>query len=334
MTDSAVRAAPSTAGSAPGSVAGPVPSGGSTAERRRRRASGVVSTYDFRRPITLSREKARLLTIAFESYARQASTVMTAALRSVCPVDLVSVDQVAYGDYVDTLAPLTYLTMFSMEPVPQTAVLETPLAVTMSCIDNLLGGLGTGEQPQRPLTDLEGAVVRRLYDRLVAEMRYAFSSLVSVEPHVLAVEYNPQLAQVAVASDIMIVARLVLRMKDTEHPLSVCLPFSGLLPFLNAADAVEVVSERDRLIRQESSGRLAAGLQEIPVEVSVRFRSTTADPTELAGLRVGDVVRLKHPAQAPLDVTAADVVFARATPGSQGRKLAALVVAHPTQETP
>ena len=45
-----------------------------------------------------------------------------------------------------------------------------------------------------------------------------------------------------------------------------------------------------------------------------------------------DVVRLQHPAQAPLDVTAADVVFAHATPGVRGRRLAALVVAPSNQE--
>ncbi len=77
---------------------------------------------------------------------------------------------------------------------------------------------------------------------------------------------------------------------------------------------------------------MTAGLQEIPVDVAVRFRATAADPMELAGLQVGDVVRLQHPSQAPLDVTAADVVFAHATPGVQGRRLAALVVAPSNQE--
>jgi flagellar motor switch protein FliM len=303
-------------------------------ERRRRsaRSTGVVSPYDFRRPITLSREKARLLSIAFETFARQASTVMTSALRSVCEVELLSVDQVAYSEYVDTLGDMTYMTVFSMDPVTQPAVLQTPLAVTMTCIDNLLGGPGSDEQPERPLTDLESAVVGRLYERLVAEVRYAFSSLVTLDPEVTTVEYSPQLAQVAGASDVMVVARHVLRMGDAEFPLSVCMSFTGLLPYLNAADSVDTVNERDRHLRADASKRLAAGLQEIPVEVLVRFRTTEADPLELAGLRVGDVVRLKHPAQAPLDVTAADVVFAHATPGSQGRRLAALVVAPSNQE--
>ena len=306
----------------------------SAAARRRRHGNAEVSVYDFRRPINLSREKTRMLEICFESFGRQASTVLTSALRSVCQVDLVSVDQVSYSEYVDTLGELAYMTVLSLDPVQEPAVMETPLDVTMTCIDHLLGGPGAAEQPARPLTDLESAVVSGLYARLVAEFRYAFTSLVALEPRITTVEYNPQLAQVAGASDPMVVARLRLHMREREYPLSVAMSFTGLLPYLNAAESSESFNERDLARRQEAASRLEAGLQEIPVDVSVRFRSTPVDPLELVGLDVGDVVRLRHPSQAPLDVTAADVVFAHATPGSQGRRLAALVVAPLTEENP
>ena len=300
---------------------------------RRRRGRGTVTPYDFRHPVKLSRENSRLLQIAFETFARQASIVMTSALRSVCQVDLVSVEQQTYIEYVEALGEATHMTVFSVEPVQQSAVLEMPLTVTMRCLDHLLGGPGPAEQPERPLSDLEAAVVTGLYERLVTEVRYAFSSLVVLEPKVLGVEYSPQLAQVANASDAMIVARFTLREGDTEDRMTVCMSFTGLLPFLSAAGSGGPASERERRSRQEASDRLAQGFQEVPVEVAVRFRGTVADPLELSRLRVGDVVRLTHPAQAPLDVTAADVVFAHATPGSQGHRLAALVVAPLNQET-
>ncbi|MGA8210523.1 MAG: flagellar motor switch protein FliM [Nocardioidaceae bacterium] len=303
-----------------------------SARRRRQGTSAQVSAYDFRRPINLSREKARILELCFESFARQGSTVLTSALRSVCQVELRTVGQVSYAEYVETLGDLTYMAVCSVDPLPEPAIVETPLDVTMTCIDSLLGGPGTVDQPQRPLTDLERAVVTGLYDRLVAELRHAFETLVPLEPAIVAVEYNPQLAQVAGASDPMVVARFSLRMREREYPLSVAMAFPGLLPFLNAAESSDVVSDRDRARRQEASVRLASGLQEIPVDVSVRFRSTPVEPMELVGLQLGDVVRLRHPSQAPLDVTAADVVFAHATPGSQGQRLAALVVAPATQE--
>ena len=296
-----------------------------------RRAPAAVTPYDFRRPLKLSRENSRPLQIAFETFARQASTMMTSVLRSVCQIDVVEFEQLTYSEYVESLDELTYMGVFTAEPLQQAAVLEMPLAVVMTCVDRLLGGPGSAEQPERPLTDLESAVVSGLYERLVAEVRYAFSSIVVLDPVIKDVEYSPQLAQLANASDPVLVARFRLRRGGAEHPLTLCMSFNGLLPYLTASGGA-VVSDRERAERAESSSRLAAGMQEVPVDVSVRFRATGADPMELSGLQIGDVVRLRHPAAAPLDVTAADVVFAHATPGSQGQRLAALVVAAPTQE--
>jgi flagellar motor switch protein FliM len=292
----------------------------------------VVTPYDFRRPVKLSRENSRTLQIAFETFARQASIIMTSALRSVCQIDLVEIEQRTYTEYVESLADMTYMTVFNMQPVQQPAVLEMPVPVVMGCVDWLLGGPGPADQPLRPLTDLESTVVQGLYLRLVAEVRYALSTLVAIEPEIVGVEYSPQLAQLANATDAMVVARFALRRGDVEHPLTLAMSFNGLLPFLNAPGGSEVVSDRERAQRAEASARLASGFQEVPVDVAVRFRGTVADPLELSGLQVGDIVRLKHPAEAPLDVTAADVVFAHATPGTQGTRLAALVVAAPLQE--
>lgn len=298
----------------------------------RRRSPAEPTPYDFRRPLKLSREHARALQVAFETFGRQAGTVMTSALRSVCVIELVELEQKTYNEYVESLDELTYLTVFSLEPLQQPAALEMPLAVVMTLVDRMLGGPGAPEQPRRQLTDLESAVVSGLYERFVNEIRYAFSSIVSVEPLVTGVEYSPQMVQLANASDAVIVARFALRLGDTEHPVTVCMSFNGLLPHLAASDGSDVMSERERLEREQSSLRLAAGMQEVPVDVAVRFRTTAADPLELLDLAVGDVVKLRHPAAAPLDVVAADVVFGHATAGTQGPRLAALVVASPHQE--
>jgi flagellar motor switch protein FliM len=53
----------------------------------------------------------------------------------------------------------------------------------------------------------------------------------------------------------------------------------------------------------------------------------------LKGLEPGSVLRLNHPASAPLDVTLDNKVFAHASPGTHRRKLAALIVATPEKET-
>ncbi|HEX2176879.1 MAG TPA: flagellar motor switch protein FliM [Nocardioidaceae bacterium] len=311
--------------------AAPTHAGGSSARARRRRKSAGPVPYDFARPMKLSREHSRALQLGFETFARQTTTVLTSALHAVCHVSLASIEQQTYGEYVESLANPTYMTLFSMQPVAGTGVLEIPLPATMACVDHLLGGPGGAQQPERPLTEIESTVVVDVVERLLAELRYAMWSMVPLEPNVTKIEYSPQFAQAAAASDVMVVAGFDLRQNGVDHVMTICLPFSGLQPYLSATEHPSV-SHRERVERAHSQALVHERMNEVPVDVSVRFRRTLADPQELADLQVGDVVRLQHPAAAPLDVTAADIIFAHATAGTQGKRLACLVVAPPTKE--
>ena len=282
--------------------------------------------YDFRRPIQLSREHSRILQLGFDGFARVSTTVFTSSLRTVCQVSLASIEQRSYAEYVDSLDVSTYLTMFSADPMPGLGVLEIPLVATMSCVDHMLGGPGHVDQPERPLTEIESGVIGGLIERLLGEMRYSLAAIVPLEPAVTGTEYSPQFAQVAGAADVMVVAALDLRIDERQHRMTVCLPFSGLLPHLATAAAPAPASERERLKREEAAQLLRARFDTVPLEVAVRFRPTRLAPDELATIQPGDVLRLTHPASAPLDVTVDDTTFAHATAGAQGQRLAALIV--------
>ncbi|WP_323793301.1 flagellar motor switch protein FliM [Nocardioides sp.] len=300
---------------------------GSPAGRSRRRDPGAEPvSYDFRRPIQLSREHQRILEVGFDGFARQAATVFTSALRSVCQLSLTRIDQRTYAEYVDSLAASTYLTLFTTDPMPGRGVLDLPLSAVMSCIDHMLGGPGDAQQPQRPLTEIESGVIRGLVERLLSEMRYSLAGIVALDPAVTGVEYSPQFAQVAGVADVMIVIELELRIDERPHRMTVCLPFSGLHPHLISAAAPAPVSTRERAQRAASAALLGESFQDVPVDVQVRFRSTPVGHDALAGLVVGDVLRLTHPASAPLDVTVDEQVFGHATAGTHGNRLAALIV--------
>ncbi|MFL6105892.1 MAG: flagellar motor switch protein FliM, partial [Marmoricola sp.] len=280
----------SSPGAGSGTMSGSRP--GSGAARTRRRSGAEPVPYDFRRPIQLSREHSRILQLGFDGYARQATTVFTSSLRTVCQVSLASVDQRSYAEYVDSLDASTYLTMFAADPMPGLGVLEIPLVATMSCVDHMLGGPGNADQPQRPLTEIESGVIGGLIERLLGEMRYSLAGIVPLEPTITGVEYSPQFAQVAGAADVMVVASFDLRVDDRAHRTTVCLPFSGLLPHLASAAAPAPASDRERAKRAQAAELLHAQFAQVPMEVAVRFRPTHLDPDALSGLEVGDVVRL------------------------------------------
>ena len=286
----------------------------------------TVTRYDFRRPITLSREHSRILQVAFDGFARQATTVFTSSLRRVTQVSLRAIEQRTYGEYVDSLPGSTYLTIFSAEPLAGLGVLELPLPAVMSCLDHMLGGPGGADQPLRPLTDIESGVIAGFITRLLGEMRYSLEGVARVNPTVVGTEYSPQFAQVASAAEVVVVLRLAVEIEALKTELTICLPFNGLLPHLVAAAAPAPVSDRERAKRHESERLLRQQFEEVPIEVSVHLRSTRVSPGTLSGLAVGDVLRLSHPASAPLEVRADETTFALATAGSKRDRLAALIV--------
>jgi flagellar motor switch protein FliM len=67
-------------------------------------------------------------------------------------------------------------------------------------------------------------------------------------------------------------------------------------------------------------------VQDVPVEVRVRFLPRRLTSRRLLQLRVGDVLRLDHPVERPLDVVASGVVCARGVAGTQGSRAACLIV--------
>ncbi|WP_232524886.1 flagellar motor switch protein FliM [Nocardioides mangrovicus] len=303
-----------------------------TAPSSRPAAERVVTPYDFRRPIQLSREHARILQVAFDSFAHQAMTVFTSMLRRVCQVSLGSIEQHTYAEYVESLGSTSYLTVFSAEPMAGLCVIEMPLGTAMVCVDHMLGGPGGTQQPLRPLTEIESVGVTGLVDRLLTQMRGSLDGVIPMEPEVRTVEYSPQFAQAAGANDVVVVVTLDLVVEEVRSRLSVCLPFHGLLPHLVAAAAPAPVSDRERAIRGQSEALLRAQFEEVPVEVAVRFRPTHVTPTTLSDLAPGDVIRLSHPATAPLAISADDTPFAHATAGTKGLRLAALIVGTPEEE--
>lgn len=302
---------------------------GVRARRRNRTAEPVA--YDFRRPIQLSREHSRILQLGFDSFARQATTVFTSSLRTVCSLQLLSISQLSYDEYIDSLAAPTYLTKFSAEPMNGQGMLDLPLAATMTCIDYMLGGPGTGTQPIRPLTEIESGVIKGLSDRLLGEMRYGLAAIADFELTTTGIEYSPQFAQIAGAADVMVVVMFDLRIGDGNHKVSLCMPFSGLLPHLTKAAAPAPVSDRERAMRTQAETMLKRQFVEVPVDIAVRFRTTRLSPDTLTDLKPGDIVRLSHPSSAPLDVTVGDETFALATAGAKGPRLAALIVGAPKE---
>jgi flagellar motor switch protein FliM len=320
-------AAPGTAPAAPaGPGPTPNPSAGTGSGNRSRR--GEPRTYDFRRPTKLSREHVRVLQIAQEAFARQATTILTTFLRAGARLELVGIEQFAYDDYLVTLPNPVFISTFTLEPLAGKGLLAYPLDIAMAIVDHMLGGSGNAEQPNRPMTAMETSITNHLLSRLLDEFAGSFATITEIQPALNGFEYNPQLAQAASGSDTVMVATFSMAVGSREGEATLVLPFSSFAQALNNAASPQL-SETAIAKRKRAEEALTARLNLVPVDVSVRFAPLSVSSADLLSLAVGDVPLLRHPPDAPLEVTTNDVTFAYAIASNHRRRLAAAIVPTP-----
>jgi flagellar motor switch protein FliM len=301
-----------------------------TTQATTRRRSGP-QVYDFRRPNKFSREHVRALQIVNETFARQFSNVLASTLRAVSQVTLTSVDQLTYDEYIRSTEAPAYLAILSLDPLPGAGILHLPLPVAMAAVDRLLGGSGSGVYPNRPLTDIESGLVRGLTQRVLRELSYAFESLVAIDAQLVMQESNPQFAQIAAPTEMVVVASFDMRIGDQAGQATLCLPYSALQGVLDSFVGKTQFGGHGADERSLAQAKIVDRLQAAAVEVSVAFNPITLSSGDIVGLQPGDVVPLNHRVDAPLTVSVAGVACHAAVTGRKGKRLACLIV-DPTKD--
>ncbi|EYT66616.1 MULTISPECIES: flagellar motor switch protein FliM [Curtobacterium] len=274
--------------------------------------------YDFARPSTLAREHARVLELAFETFARQWGTQLTAKVRAVSQVTCEQVQMTTYDEYAASLPALTGMVLLPITELTSKGVLQLPLDAALTWVSHALGASKPLPTPDRTFTPIEQALVRKIVEDALDDLRYSFGGLLAQDVTVGGFQFNSQFAQAAQKGDLMIVASFSIRVGDRIAPGTLALPAEAVLPQLGEAAAH--VSPAD------ARALLDAQLESVPVGVSLRFAPAAVLPTQVLRLAVGDVLPLPHPQHRPLTIAVDGEPVGTAAVGANGSRLAGIVV--------
>jgi flagellar motor switch protein FliM len=278
----------------------------------------TVDVYDFRRPTTLAREHSRVLELAFETYARQWATQLTAKVRVLSQVTCEHVIMQTYDEYAAMLPHTTAMVLCELAGFEPKGVIQFPTEAALTWVTFMLGGAAPAAVPERTFSQIEHALVRRLMDDALEDLRYSLGSLLVAGISVDAIQYNSQFAQAAATTELMIVARFSIRVGDAATTATVALPAVALLPQLGETNPTAAVDNARELV--------TAQLAQVPVAVSVRLASATVRPSDVLALSIGDILPLPHAQHRPFDVVVDGQPVASAAVGTGGSRIACVVV--------
>jgi flagellar motor switch protein FliM len=223
-----------------------------------------------------------------------------------------------YDEYAASLPATTAMVLCELDGFAPRGVIQFPTVAALSWVNAMLGGSGEPVASERTFTQIEHALVRRLMDDALEDLRYSLGSLLTAPIAVAAIQYNSQFAQAAATTELMIVAAFQLRVGDSTASATVALPAAALLPQLGDPNPTSSTEDARELID--------AQLSRVPVEVSLRLAPATVKPSVVLGLAVGDLLPLPHPNHRPFDLAVGGIPVAGAALGSSGSRLACVIV--------
>jgi flagellar motor switch protein FliM len=254
-----------------------------------------ITLYDFKRPNRVSKEQLRSIRAIHDKMARSLASNISSLMRSIVEIQLHSVDQMTYGEFLMSLPSPTSFNVFSLKPLDGKGVIELNPSIVFPMIDRLLGGNGAPFETTREFTDIEINLIDQILKVVTQNMKEVWQPIMDLYPIVEAKESSPNVVQIVAQNEIVIMVIMEIIIGHTSGMMNICYPvitIESLLPRL---------ANRD-LMLNETSGRksrnkeLRALLRGAKIELEAVLGYAELNMQQVLDLKVGDIIKLNRPA--------------------------------------
>ncbi|HHW56555.1 MAG TPA: flagellar motor switch protein FliM [Clostridia bacterium] len=281
--------------------------------------SKKIRPYDFRRPNKFSKEQLRTLQMIFENLARSLTTFLSGYLRTMANVTVISVDQVTYYEFSNSLNNPVFIAILDASPLEGPFLLEFNNNTTYAILDRILGGRGKGELLDREYTEIEINLLTKIVRQILPLLKEPWSNIVEINPSLLRVETNSQFAQIISPNETVALCTLSIKINETEGMMNFCMPHLTLEPIIPKLTTKFWFSsmKKDEKI---NSDVIKNKISKTYVPLTVEIGSAIISIRDLLNFEVGDIIMLDKNFKEPVDVIIDKKVKFRGIPGIKNRK--------------
>jgi len=292
-----------------------------------------VKTYDFRRPDKFSKDQIRTLFMLHESFSRLLNTYLSTHLRTMVKVEVASVEQLTYQEFVQSLANPSVISILAVPPLKGNIIMEINTEIAFAFIDRVFGGEGKGTVKPRVLTDIEEVVMRGFIDTAMDELREAWANVIAFTPSLEATESNPQFTQIVPPTDMVVIVTIQMKVGDVEGMMNICIPYLVLEPIMSKLTttfwvALSVTKDDD----PEAVEILQRKIRHTEVPLIVEMGRIDISIREFLTLGFGDVLQLDTKVDDDLKCMVGKRPKFFCRPGTSGKKMAVQITKVISQE--
>ena len=280
-----------------------------------------VQEIDFRRPTKFARELVRRLEHAHESFCRTASSALSAELRTSFELSVAGSEQLPYGTAMAETHPDALLAVLNVSPLENEVAMVIDMPLALRLVDRLLGGGGKPRDgTAETLTDLEIVILRRAIGSLVEPLSATWLDLADVHFAIASMQTSPMTFQLVPPSEPVLMLHLETRIDGLIAPLVLCIPYRSVEPIVGKLEHRHY--DGHDVIDPTAAGKVREAISGVDVELRAEAGAVDMAASDVLGISVGDVIRLRRPADKGVVLYAGDVPTYVATPGRNGNSRA------------
>lgn len=194
-------------------------------QKQDRKRDSTAARFDFRRPDRIPKSQVRAIHLLHDMFARNLVSSLSAYLRSYLTVNLVSVEQLSYSEFLEGLPSPTCLVSVGLRPYDGNGVLELNPSLAFPIIEMLLGGSGKQSASiQRDITEIEQKLLDGLLRIILNDLREAWKAVTEIDFSIDSMDTEPQLMNVLAPNEAVVAIAVEIRIAEAVGMMNIALP--------------------------------------------------------------------------------------------------------------
>ena len=252
----------------------------------------AIRDYNIGGQERIVRGRMHTMEIVGERFARNIRLGMFNFIRKSPEVSIGGTKVIKYSAFLREIVVPTNFNIVQIKPLRGSGLIVCDPSLVFAVIDALYGGSGKYHTriEGRDFSPTEMRVIQRLLDCIINEYRKAWVGIYPLELEYQRSEMQPQFANIATPSEIVVATSFTLEIGDTSGTVHFCIPYSTLEPIRDVlystmqGDSGEPDRRWVNLLKQQ--------IQSAQVSLVAELAHAGTTVEQLLSLKPGDFVEL------------------------------------------
>jgi flagellar motor switch protein FliM len=254
--------------------------------------SGGIRNYDIASQERIVRGRMPTMEIINERFARNIRIGLFNFIRRSPEISIGGIKVQKYSAFLREIVVPTNFNIVSVRPLRGSGLIVCDPTLVFAVIDALFGGAGKFHTriEGRDFSPTEQRIITRLVEVITAEYKKAWHGIYPLELDYQRSEMQPQFANIATPSEIVVATSFTLEIGDTTGTIHFCIPYSTLEPIRDVlystiqGDSNEPDRRWVNLMKQQ--------IQSAEVEIVAELAKAPATVEQLLAFKPGDFIEL------------------------------------------